>query len=557
LRGFRVGLDGASSRWRLFGGKPKYVTEALQAAGGNPRLFGAQYLRTVRGVRVGGSVTFFHRVPPGEIFGPLGRERVITVDYSQRLFGIGRLWAELLSTGSGDPGLRGGARFDLGASEISASIYGFGGSFPDLAPLYRPDERGVQFAGRFRPGSAWSLFGSLDYVADSPVERRARFRGDAGVGWRPGAQWPYVQLPYYRSREAMDSTSIAAPATTADRLAFLLSHSTAAEFVNLDIEHVFGDPVSPQRSQAYLAYRRVLGHALILDGSLLAQRGGDSDAGYNVESSVERQIRGSLGWLAGLGATYIDRAKGNNGEGVARIGLALRPTRGRVQARVELRLPFDIGLARSGTSARGISFDIGTRFGWNDLRPSPRGPRGERQRTYGTIEGRVVLQGDGLEGLPVLIDGEVRDVTDADGSFRIRRVETGAVTVTLDVRRLDTRYIVLEGFSRGAVVEPGATSRLQFDVAPFSYFQGSLVRCDGQEIVPLGGARITLHGEGYRRTVFTSRIGGFQFDDIPPATYVLVVEPDGEPAGTYRFDVDLNTDLAGHVITLGCDAPPR
>jgi len=114
---------------------------------------------------------------------------------------IGHLWAELLSTGSGDPGLRGGARVELGASEISASIYGFGASFPDLAPMYRPDERGVQFAGRFRPGSAWSLFGSLDYVADSPVERRERFRGDAGVGWRPAAHWPYLQMTYYRSRE--------------------------------------------------------------------------------------------------------------------------------------------------------------------------------------------------------------------------------------------------------------------------------------------------------------------------------------------------------------------
>ena len=104
---------------------------------------------------------------------------------------------------------------------------------------------------------------------------------------------------------------------------------------------------------------------------------------------------------------------------------------------------------------------------------------------------------------------------------------------------------------------PGATRRVDFVVAPFSYFQGSLVACDGREMVPIDRAQITLHGEGYRRTVVTSRIGGFQFDDIPPATYVLVVEPDGAPAGTYRFDVDLRTDLAGHVIRLGCEDPAR
>jgi hypothetical protein len=223
--------------------------------------------------------------------------------------------------------------------------------------------------------------------------------------------------------------------------------------------------------------------------------------------------------------------------------------------RAELRLPFSIGLERSELNRQIVALDVGNRFDWPDLRTLREAlPGGGRRRRTGSIEGSVTVDGEGLGGLTVLIEGTPRAVTRPDGSYRISDVPVGTAHVSLDLRSLDPGYEPVGEASRAVEVAARGAGRADFAIARFSLFQGALLVCEDGRMVPAPGVAVTLQGEGISRTARTSNLGGFQFDRLPPGVYALSLESDPEIAAQLPAPVrvDLTNDIFGWTLRLDC-----
>jgi len=438
-------------------------------------------------------------------------------------------------------------------------MYSFGEGLPYVPPLYIPTERGAEFAGQFKPNEFALLHGSLNYIIDEKISGRADFRGNAGFGYSLGSNRPYLRLNYSHNQIVFDSLSIANSNSTSDGISFSVIQNSFAELIVLRVEHAFAGNNQPDRSQAFLNYRRLPGGDSFWDGSIVAQRDGLSNFGMTAESSIQRPLRGRNYYLLGLGFAYEDRQGNRSGEGVARFGIARRILQSGWSARLEARVPFPVGLDRSHLARTQIAVEFGHSLSWDSLESLPSvfgGPRLPKE--FGIIEGIVTMENVGVGGTTVLVNGVPRAVTKSDGSFRTKKILAGTAIVTLDIRQLDPRYAVVGGFSRTVVVTSGLASRADFAIARFSFFQGSVVVCEGHKLVPLGGARITLKSKDFSKTVTTSYIGGFQFDDAPPGIYDVVIEPgslthDITPEMIPGFQMDLTEDVLGYVLKIHCE----
>ena len=85
------------------------------------------------------------------------------------------------------------------------------------------------------------------------------------------------------------------------------------------------------------------------------------------------------------------------------------------------------------------------------------------------------------------------------------------------------------------------------------YVQGAIVTCEGEAIRPLANTEVALVGDGVRRTLRTSRVGGFQFDERSPGRYDIVLPPLQPGDEPLTFPIDLSQDVAGFLIRLNCD----
>jgi hypothetical protein len=153
------------------------------------------------------------------------------------------------------------------------------------------------------------------------------------------------------------------------------------------------------------------------------------------------------------------------------------------------------------------------------------------------------------------VNGEQAAQTDANGRFRIGRVPVGPANVSFDASQLETGLSPVGDPSKDLVIEPRQTAHVEFQVARFSTFAGSLVVCDGERRRAGGGARLALiHGE-IAISLDVTASGGFQTDQVPPGEYAIVIDPTSIPGHATdlpRLHVDLRSDLLGYVIGIGC-----
>ncbi len=562
--GGRLRLHDDRSTWSVFGGTAKYDLDVRGRPRTRPGLYGAEYLGQRDGDYYGAGVTLVEQAARGDSEKDGTRDIVVSGRYIRGVSPWAHLFGEALSAGGRDLGFRAGVQWRFQNGSLTSSIYSFGAGFPYVFPLYRPGERGVDLRGRYEPSEFSTVYGNVYYASDPTILHRSDLRGSLGFGLRFGSNRPVLSLDYSHADLAYDSLVAPRSGLLVDRYAVSVGRDSSSGFLNVRLEHDRSARVAgPDRTQALFSYRAVLGTSSLLDGSAVAQRDGSGDFGLTAESTVERPLRGRLDYLVGVGGAYVDRGKARSGEGMGRLGLSLRLMGSGWYARAELRLPFAIGLDRSELNRRIVSLDVGNRLAWKQARPPlpSSGPHVGRTET-GTIEGAVLREGTGQAGVAVLLDGEPVGVTRSDGSFRIRRVSAGRRQVALDIRALDPRYGVAGGSSREVDVAPQRLTRVDFEVAAFSSFQGALVACSGEGMVPIRGARLTLSDGVTSRTAHTSNIGGFQFGEVPPGAYEMEIDPGSVDPGIPledlpRFRVDLTGDCLGRVVKIRCPVEPE
>ncbi len=469
--------------------------------------------------------------------------------------------SELLASHGGALGARAGSRFEWNGGDLEATAYRFDERFPFLDPLYRPGETGVDLSGWLRPSEFTSLSGHVTYVAHGPLRGGSEVRADLWLGWYLGDNRPHLRLGYARSEITLDRTSIADRGVVSDRLVLSLSKSGARGLLNVDLEHLWDSGSEGRgRSQVVTAFHRSWAPSTLATGMAIVQRDAAGNLGLTGDGAVERAWRGPYRYLVGLGAALVERGGSESGDGVLRLGLARRLSTDGWVGRLEVRIPFGVGLPRAGLVSRQLVAELGQRLSWHDWRSlgdSGLLSFGAAPRT-GQVEGRVTAGGRGIAGVEVSVDGEPRAVTDRQGRFRLRRLPAGPVSLAIDPRQLETRWSVAGGSQRLISVPAGGVVRLELELRESSSLRGSVVACgagdDPARLSGLAGAIVRLTGEGAERSTTTSRLGGFQFDDLPPASYELsVLDPgsaEGEPLA--RVALDLEQSRTGLVVRIGC-----
>lgn len=557
-------LEGASVRvvhdrvmFSVFGGRSKYLLEPPGFAPARPEVFGAEGLVKVGRNSFGGGWSVLEDPVYLDPQIVRGRDAVLSGRYFFGLSPWARMFAEAFLAEEGSLGGRVGGVMGSQAGGVSFSLFRFDESFPWLYPVYRPGERGLEVRGRYALTEISTLYGNVYYASDRTLFARSDLRGTLGLGLRFGSNRPTLHLDY--SRDDLVSDSLLGPGSrfAADRYAASLYWANNAGQLTLTLERNRAEGAALDRDQALVLFRRSVGPYSFLDGSAVIQRDELGGAGATAEAAVERPLRGRFSYLTGLGAAYVDRAGLRSGEGVARVGLSRRLSGQGWSMRAELRIPFSIGLERSETRTGIFSLELGNRYSWSDLAAfgsgssnSDSGPSGSVRGTVRGIEARV-------GGIPVLLDGQPRAITHADGSFRMLRVPAGTHSVSLDLGRLDPRYGVAGEDAKVVEVYPGVPTEIDLELARFSAFDGALVTCRGEPGAAVAGARLTLVAGGERKSAVTSNVGGFHFDEVVPGTYVLVVSPSPlDPAPhrwtVTRFSVDLRGDCLGQLVEVLC-----
>ncbi len=561
LRGMSIRVADGNGEWGAFAGAAKYFLPPPDRAWQVPSLAGVQRLVDRGADHFGVALTGIADATYLEPGKEGGTGAVLTGDYFRDLSASAKLFLEGMSTSSGDPAGRFGLQLRNPRWDLSAGAYAFGDGFPFVSPLYLPGERGLEVAGRFDPAYRWSLSGYGDYVHDSLRFGRAELRGDLGVAWSPGGSLPHLRLDYARNEVSYDSTSISTPGATSDRVVFLAARSYASQFWSLRAEHVLRDASGvPERSQATFDFRRVALADSFVTGTAVLQRSSGGDLGATAESAIERPFRPDWSYIAGLGAAWTRIAGEPAGEGVLRAGVAHRFSREGWYARLEVRVPFSIGSQRADLTTQTVSFDLGSRIGWRGRSEPRRGFEPSANEAWGTVEGSVTLDGSGVPGVRLLLDGEPAATTGSGGRFRIRKVRAGQADLSVDLRNVDPRFSVRGGTTRRIEVLGRGSTHADFVVEPRSYLQGTLLACEAGRLVPVRGARLTLAEGAFARTVETSPLGSFQIDEIPPGVYSLTLDAGtGSPRASgfsSPVRIDQSEDVRGYVIRRPCDPPP-
>ncbi len=552
LQGLRFQQAGARSQWSVFAGRAKRFRPLPERPADESVLFGVQYLRRFRTNFVGFSFTGIDAPTFLDERDETLLAGVLSGSYFREISPWMGVMAEVHTSLQPGFGARVGSQFRFQSGELSALLYRYDAHFPFVFPLYRPGESGAIVSGQYLLSEFTALFGYLDYVLASEVDERADFRAEVGMSRSLGSNRPHLYLSYAHNQIDFDETRSELRRRRVDLLALSLTQNTAAMLTSLRLEHLFqGERGTPDQSRAHLLFRRLSGNRAYWNASLDAVR--DVGGSYRVigEASVERPLWGRFRYVLGLGATLRDNGVRTTGEGLLRVGLSRRVARNGLSVRLEIARPFSIGLPRSQVPGLRLALDLGHRAAWDDL-ASLRSSLlpAFRSRRLGGIEGRILFAGRGVSRVTVYVNGEARAVTDGRGRYRVRGVPPGRVAVRLDIREFETRYGVVGGPARQVVVVAGEVTQADFELAEMSYLQGSIIRCEGDAVRPLADATLMLEGEGYRRQVQTSRVGGFQFDEIPPGPYELVYVPEGQAAR--RWQIDLAQDVAGYLIRLDC-----
>ena len=555
VRGLEVRAGNEHSTWRVFGGGSRFDLELPGMTIAPAKLWGADYLRRFGANVVGAGITLVEAPVLGEA--PDARTAVTSFQFTRYLNTRLRLFGEGLLTGGGAPGFRAGIRFRLFNAELSSAIFSFDEQFPVVYPLYRPSERGIELRGAWQATQLIDTYGAMFYIDDDTIRQCSELRGNLGANVGFGSNRPQLNFFYSHDELVYDRLDQEDRGRLADQLRVGVSRTGRFGHVSARAEHVFnGRNGQPDRSQAWGAYRGVIGGTSRIEADLVLQAEGNADFGSTLEAAVHRPWRGPWEYLTGLGVGYVTRNNAASGEGVLRLGLSRRLSGDGWYLRVEGRLPFSIGLEESDLNRRLVAVDLGRRFAWDDLAQlADHLPGGAPDRRRGRIEGTVHGLSDDVRRVAVLVNGEPRGTVRPDGSFSIGGVAEGPVTVALDLRSLPPG-LEPEGNPYPVIhVRAQETQWVELSVARYSAFQGAIARCTEDGLVPARHVAVTLSGGDRQWTGVTNASGGFQFERVPPGVYELNVSPlPGLPGSVSRtLRVDLRQALFGYVLRLGCD----
>lgn len=553
-------LDGVQLRWlhgddrgfSLFAGLSKFLLALPGAPTRRPFLAGGEYfLRRDRDYFDAGLTLIDHPVYSDPSI-HRDADAIARFSYLRRVSPLALLFADAYA-GRG-AGFRAGATVESQLAQATASVYSFGREFP-LLSSFNPGERGIQASGSYRPAELSSLSSQVFYVVSDTGGGRRDIRGEISYGQGFGTDAPYVFLSYAREQLTVDSSDQNVSGI-ADRFSVAATRAWLSGYSSLQLDRVMNRrDATPDTTQLLATQHQVLGSASFLDATFLVQSE-HGRWGATLESSVETPWRGPYYILSGIGAAYVASST-MSGEGVLRIGVTRRVLSNGPYGRLEVRIPVSIGLTRSHLNRNLVSLDIGTRFGSQDLRniQSIFAPI-LTPNQFGSIAGRVSLDGEGVAGVVILLNGEPASQTDRAGTFRIGRVGVGSANIAVDVAQLEPGLSVVGEPARDVLVQPREPTNVDFAIARFTTLRGSFVICENDRPKPVAGARLALVKGNVVIPVEVSQSGGFQVDQVPPGEYDIVIDPTSVPgipaAAIPRLHVDLRQDLLGFVIGIHC-----
>ena len=554
LQGIRLQRMGSRSQWSVYLGEARRFRTLMGRPAERPTLFGMKYLRRFGVHHLGFAFTGVAKPTFVIDQGARSLTGIVSGTYYQDLSPWIGLLAEAHTT-DGSFGGRAGSLFKFPSGEVSTMLYAFGRRFPFVFPLYRPGEGGVTVSSQLQLSEFTSLFAHIDYVLATRVDERSDLRAEVGLGKSLGSNRPHLYMSYSHNEVDFEDSLTPSPGRSVDLFALSLTQSSSEQLMSLRLEYMFQSAGSqPDQGQAHLFFRRLLGSRSFLDATLDGLLDENGQYRLTADTSFERPLWRRFNYLVGLGATYREGGFRTTGEGLVRLGLSRRITQSGLSVRVELAQPFSIGLPRTRDPGIRLALDVGHRLVWKDLERLqdsflPRFP----SRRFGAIEGTVRFEGRGVGRVTIYVNGEPRDITSSNGRFRVRRVPLGLATVRLDIREFETEYGVVGGAARQVEILPRRTVEVDFELAVMRYIQGAIVICEGEAVRPLANTEVTLVGDGVRRTIQTSRVGGFQFDELTPGRYEVVLAPLQPGDEPLTFPVDLSQDVAGFLIRINCN----
>lgn len=562
LRGGRFNYRVGATSLRLFAGEPRFFRQLPDRSVDTPGFAGFDVQRRVGLWSLGGGLNYLRDATL--LFEAEPEDMAVFALRAHRSFwSDGTLFADLELTDDGAPGGRAGAQIRGPVGVVTGFLYSYDDRFPWLYPVYRLGEKGIDVSATYHASSSLTTFGRLTYLDDSVVDPHDEIQGYVGASWFLGDNRPSVLVEYSRNDLATDLASIAPRDRTSDRFVVGLNGSTNTGYVSARLEQVWESGTGARdRSQLTAFWRRGLRFERFVDVSAVVQREQNGDLGATVDGFVERPIRGRWSVIAGLGVAYQHFETSDRGEGLLRLGVARRMTGNGLALRAEALVPFSIGLERANLRRNQVSVNLSYILDWrrtSDIRAAWAPLLAPH--SFGSLEGRVTLDGEPASGVPVLIGGSFGATTGSDGFFKVRRVPIGPVTVGVDLSRFSPRIGVAGEVSQTVDVRPSGAVPIEILLEETSLLQGAVVRCGSEGAIdPVPGAEfhLTRNGDGYDAT--TSALGAFHFDRLSPGRYELILDPSSidpplGPRDQTRWTIDLTeTDVTGFVIRINCES---
>ncbi len=137
----------------------------------------------------------------------------------------------------------------------------------------------------------------------------------------------------------------------------------------------------------------------------------------------------------------------------------------------------------------------------------------------------------GIAGIPLVLDGKHRLSTDSSGRVRFTGVSPGKHTVSVDLRRMEDKFELLESRDKIVNVSPGRTGRVDFQARGYgSIYAVAWNDADGNgrmksTYIPVPSVSLILHGPGEEfRTVVTDENGSFSFKRLKVGRYRIAAD---------------------------------
>lgn len=479
-------------------------------------------------------------------------DAVVSGRYIRELRPYVHAFSEASVSLSGSGAARAGLAGDFRNGDISTSVYAFGDDMPFLYPLFRPGEIGAEAGGSYRFSEFGSIGGNVNYLQDDPLARGSAFIASAQLGYSFGYDRPFLTLSASHNELVYDNFEEESEARFGDRFALGISRSTLTRRYNLRLEHAEDTLVT--RTQLYGGFGREVGREGFVDSYVVLQAA-DEELGALAEVTVQNRIRRNIWYVAGVGGAW-QRTDVERAEGFVTAGLSWRSPRNGWIGRVDLLAPFGVGMPRANRVSRSIRAQVGLRYDWDEVSELRRVFSGVFFRNdFGRIEGRVISGGEPVADAVILVGGIPMASSGSDGRFSASGVPVGQVRVEVDPFSVDPSLVQRAGAVIVNVL-PRETTTIEIELARSVAFFGSLVRCDGEELIGIGGATIGLVGDVGIYELSTTVEGGFAASDVTPGVYSIIIDPatigDIPPDQIPAIEIDLTEDVLGYVIRLGC-----